>query len=193
MRLTLVRHPEVAWPAGVCYGQLDVGLAEPMTPPPSDVLQALRALGPVDAVWASPLRRASTLAQALADELGLGLDTDARWMEMHFGAWEGCAWSGISREASERWLADLEHQAPPGGETLGAMRDRVHAAMDALAAGDAAHVVVVTHAGPIRVALARARGQGPTQALTHPVPFGGLITLHTTTDHPGAPMRWREA
>ncbi|MBQ0932983.1 alpha-ribazole phosphatase family protein [Ideonella sp. 4Y16] len=175
MELILLRHPVVAAPAGICYGQADLPAREPLEPPPAQVLQALP--GPVDALWTSPLRRARVLAEALAATLGCPPREDARWMELHFGAWEGHPWSAIDRAESDPWADDPEHRAPPGGETLAALRARVHAAMDALAATRLQRVLVVAHAGPIRVALARARGQAATEALAQPLAFGGLTVL----------------
>lgn len=185
MELILLRHPVVAAAAGTCYGQADLPLREPMEPPLAQVLQALPT--GIDALWSSPLQRARVLAQALAPALGCALQIDARWQELHFGAWEGRPWSAIDRAESDPWAADPEHQAPPGGETLAALRARTHAAMDALADLPAARVLVVAHAGPIRVALARARGQAATEALAQPLAFGGLTRL----THIGG--QWSEA
>jgi alpha-ribazole phosphatase len=178
----------VAAPAGTCYGQADLPAREPLEPPPAQVLQALP--GPVNALWTSPLRRARVLADALAAALGCTPREDARWMELHFGDWEGRPWAAIDRTQSDPWAADPERLAPPGGETLAALRARVHAAMDALAAsacGDASRVLVVAHAGPIRVALARARDQAATDALAQPLAFGGLTQLRHLNG------RWSEA
>lgn len=185
MELILLRHPVVAAPAGTCYGQIDLPLREPMEPPLAQLLQALPA--GITALWTSPLQRARGLAEALAPALGCALQTDVRWQELHFGAWEGRPWSAINRAESDPWAADPEHLAPPGGETLAALRTRVHAAMDALTGHPATRVLVVAHAGPIRVALARARGQAATEALAQPLAFGGLTVLR----HDG--QRWSEA
>ena len=184
MELILLRHPVVAAPAGTCYGQADLPLREPMEPPLAQVLQALPA--GIDALWTSPLQRARTLAEALAPALGCAPQTDARWQELHFGDWEGRPWSAIDRAESDPWAADPEHRAPPGGETLAALRARVHAAMDALAEQSATRALVVAHAGPIRVALARARGHVATEALAQPLAFGGLTVLR----HDG--QRWSD-
>lgn len=181
MELILLRHPVVAAPAGTCYGQADLPAREPLEPRAAQVLTALPA--GIDALWTSPLRRAQVLAEVLAPALGLPVQVEARWMELHFGAWEGRPWSAIDRAESDPWAADPERLAPPGGETLGALRRRVHAAMDALAASGASRVLVVAHAGPIRVALARARGSTATDALAYSLAFGGLTHLHHHGGH----------
>lgn len=184
-----MRHPEVDLPAGTCYGQADVAMRLPMAPPLAQVQAALAAHEPLTALAGSPLRRARGLAQALSDALGCPLwPADPRWMELHFGAWEGLPWSAIPRTESDPWAEDPLHRAPPGGETLAALATRVHAAMDAAADAWAARgapaghrLAVVAHAGPIRLARARALGhdirQASDPALAHPLPFGGLTPL----------------
>jgi alpha-ribazole phosphatase len=177
MRLVLLRHTRTAAPAGTCYGQSDVALAEPHDPPFEQVQAWLQAAGLApDRLVASPLRRCRELAQHLARALGLSLRLDGRWMELGFGDWEGRPWPAIDRRQSDPWAADPWHRAPPGGETLAALTQRVHAAMDE-PADEGGCALVVCHAGPMRVALARARGlptgQHPEQAL----PFGGVVQL----------------
>ncbi len=184
-----MRHPEVAAPAGTCYGQTDLPARTPMAPPLDQVQAALAARGPLAALAGSPLQRARGLARALSGAMGCPLwPADPRWMELHFGAWEGRPWSAIPREQSDPWAEDPLHRAPPGGETLAALAGRVHAAMDAAADALATHggtrLAVVAHAGPIRLARARALGhdirQAADPALAHPLPFGGLTPLRAT-------------
>ena len=62
MELYLIRHPRPAVAPGICYGQTDLGLAEPA----AEVAARLRPLLPADfALHASPLARARLLAEAL--------------------------------------------------------------------------------------------------------------------------------
>ncbi len=62
MELYLIRHPRPEVAPGTCYGQLDLGLAES----PQSVAERLRPLLPdTYALYASPLRRARLLAEAL--------------------------------------------------------------------------------------------------------------------------------
>lgn len=184
MELILVRHPQVQAEPGTCYGQLDVPLREPVTPDPADIARVLGALSerPVVRVLSSPLQRALRLAEALATHFGSPLQTDPRWMELHFGQWEGLPWQRVPRAESDAWADDVEHRAPPGGETLAALRQRVHAAMDAAANAcpPTGRVLVVAHAGPMRVAAARARGLSQAEQWDLSLPFGGWLRLHAT-------------
>ena len=193
MELILVRHPEVAVAAGTCYGQADVPLRLPMRPAVAELLGPLLDAGPVCRVVSSPLQRAQRPAQALAEALGCPLSTDPRWMELAFGDWEGRRWDLIPRHESDPWAEQPEHRAPPGGETLLQLRERVHAAMDALLEARPAlqRTLVLCHAGPIRVARARALGVPLREALAHPLPFGGSVVLRA--QRAGSLWQWEAA
>lgn len=142
MELHLIRHPRPDVAAGICYGQTDVGLAEPVAAIATR-LQAL--LPPAFALHASPLARARLLAEAL------GTPTlDARLMEIHFGAWEGLAYDDIG-SALDDWVSDPLGFRAPGGESPREMADRVLAWLEeVLADNDAPALVVVAHGGPLR-------------------------------------------
>lgn len=143
MELHLIRHPRPDVPAGVCYGQTDVALAESAT----EVAQRLRPLLPPRfALHASPLSRARLLAEAL------GMPTlDPRLMEMHFGEWELKAYVDLG-DAVDRWVSDPLGFAAPGGESAFDLAHRVRQWLDErLAQRDSAPLVVVAHGGPLRV------------------------------------------
>lgn len=168
MALTLIRHTRVAAPEGLCYGRHDVALAQPPEPPFEAVAAAIAQ--PVAGVVASPASRTAALGRWLAARWGVALALDARWQELDFGAWEGRRWADIPRAESETWCADIERAATPGGESRLALRARVDAALAELHARCRdAHWVVVTHAGPIRVALGA--------PLTLALPWGSAHTL----------------
>lgn len=140
MILHLVRHPEPAIEAGVCYGRLDV--------PARNVAAAaakLRAeLPPGLPVYSSPLLR----CRALAESLHPRPIFDDRLVEMHFGDWEGRRWDDIPRDQLDAWAADIAGYAPPGGESPLALQRR---ALDFVASLATAEAVVVTHGGVIRM------------------------------------------
>jgi alpha-ribazole phosphatase len=192
--LILLRHTEVAWPPGRCYGQTDVPLREPVQTPFAAVRQRLAAwladmarlgqpLPPLQRIVSSPLQRAARLADCLGQALHLPVSTDPCWMELDFGAWEGLPWDRVPRAELDLWADDVDQHAPPGGETRAALRARVGSALEALHAelrSLPATVLVVTHAGPIRMALPAA-AQDP-MSLT--LDFGGLTCLQPGS-HPG--------
>ncbi|MBI3575970.1 MAG: alpha-ribazole phosphatase [Gammaproteobacteria bacterium] len=151
--IDLIRHGESV--GGSKYrGQTDDPLSE------KGWAQMRAAVGdcqPWEAILTSPLARCRAFAEELAARLTLPLEVDARLMEIGFGEWEG-------RSAEELLAADPErltrfwndplHHAPPGGETLTAFRGRVLAAWeDILARYAGRHVLIVGHAGTIRIAV----------------------------------------
>ena len=106
-----MRHGQSEWNAiGRWQGQAD--------PPLSDLgrrqaREAARAIGAVDAVWASDLRRAAETAAIISADIGVGpvvLDPDLR--ERDAGEF-----SGLTRaEIEERFPGYLEDdRRPPGG------------------------------------------------------------------------------
>lgn len=152
--LIVVRHGRTAAnAAGRLLGRAD---------PPLDDLGLRQAgglaaaLGPVDRVVSSPLLRCRSTAAGF----GVPVEVDERWIELDYGEWDGSVLGDLPASLWSAWRADVEF-APPGGESLVALGERVRAAADDLAA-DARDrsVVVVTHVSPIKAALAWALGVG---------------------------------
>jgi alpha-ribazole phosphatase len=141
VQLFLIRHPSPVIEHGVCYGRLDVDCHAPEL-----VAGALRPRLPVGiAVYSSPLRRALRLARALSPQTPVRVDP--RLSEIDLGAWEGRRWDDIERREIEAWASDISGFAPPGGESVAALRARALGFAAALA-DDA---IVVTHLGVMRV------------------------------------------
>lgn len=154
--LHLVRHGRTAANAGArLQGRLDLPL--------DDVgrLQAaaLTRLVPAPArLVVSPMIRAHQTAEVF----GLAPEVDHRWLEMDYGVMDGVPLADVPAEMWAAWRSD-PHFAPEGGESLAALAERVHAACDdLLAAAAESEVVVVTHATPIKVAMAWALGVDPS-------------------------------
>jgi broad specificity phosphatase PhoE len=152
--LVLVRHGRTTANAtGLLLGRADPPLDE------VGVAQAA-ALASVVAgarrVVCSPLRRARETAAAL----GLPVEVDERWIELDYGDFDGRPLAEVPAEVWAQWRADVAF-APPGGESLAALGERVRAACDELA-DEAAQgdVVVVSHVSPIKAAVAWALGVG---------------------------------
>lgn len=151
--LTLLRHGRtVANAGGLLQGRVDNPLDDVGV---RQAAAAAEAIGSVDRVIASPLLRAQQTAAAF----GVDVETDARWIELDYGEWDGRPVRDVPPETWSRWRTDLSLR-PPGGETLEELGTRVRAALDELAAGGAGHVVVVSHVSPIKAAVAWGLGVG---------------------------------
>jgi probable phosphoglycerate mutase len=109
------------------------------------------------AVVASPLLRTVESATVVAERLGLPVQTDDAFAEMAFGEWDGLTFGQArARDADlfDAWLADPA-LAPPGGESLAAVAQRVLAGLQALVQRfEGQRVLVVAHAMPVKVVVA---------------------------------------
>jgi alpha-ribazole phosphatase len=170
MDLVLIRHPQVAIDAGICYGQTDVPLLHNVNESARVITTRMKALGVpscVDGWHTSPLQRCASLARVLSAKPKI----DPRLSELDFGAWEGKAWDSIDRAVFDKWAADLEHSRVHGGESLAQFAARV---LDWLSEVSADSVHVVAHAGVMRVLAAHLLKIDREAALNWSLDFGGI-------------------
>ena len=158
--LILVRHGRTsANAAGLLQGRVDNELDDVGAQQADQIASAMSRtdLRP-DRIVSSPLRRARQTAEATARLTGLKVSIDERWAELDYGEWDGLPISEVRVPEWRRWRADIGF-APPGGESLGQLNDRVGAACDELAAVAAGrNVAVFTHVSPIKSAVRWALG-----------------------------------
>ena len=135
-------------------------------------------------IVSSPLGRALETARLLSESREV--DVEPRLIEQDFGAWEGQRGADLATEDPrfqpiENWGWDYR---PPDGESVGELRDRVRAALLAIAEAGRP-TVAVCHIGVMRVVLALAYGWD----FRGPAPFRvkrmRLYPLHLDAD--GAP------
>lgn len=126
----------------------------------------------VAAVYASPLRRAHETAEIVAERLGLEVEAIDALREVDVGSWSGLTRAEIEQrfpEGFRRWL-EFGH-GWDDGESYEELGTRVLAALAELARRHPEErVLVVSHGGPMRAAMAAAadltyanarRGAGP--------------------------------
>jgi broad specificity phosphatase PhoE len=155
--LILVRHGETVDNVnGVAQGSSDSPLTERGLDQVRRLASRLRSHGPTS-LWVSPLPRAVSTAEAIADQIDLQprLLDDLR--EMHCGRWEGQSFLEVratERNLYERWRADPMMACPGGGESFQDVVIRMKRAIDAIerepSAG--ARPLVVSHGTAIRLA-----------------------------------------
>lgn len=155
-RLFLIRHAEPEPSSrGRCYGKLDVALSVEGR---AQAARMARSLGshPIQAVYASPRRRALETAQALS--AGVLIEEDHR--EIDFGLFEGRTYDEIRLECPEiyrQWMEAPTTVKFPGGESYSEMKARVLAALERLLAAHAGQAIaLVAHGGTCRIVLAAA-------------------------------------
>jgi broad specificity phosphatase PhoE len=104
----------------------------------------------------SPLLRARQTAVHLEASLGVPAVVDERWLEVDYGVFDGRPLTSVPEDLWHRWRSD-ETFAPEGGESLGAVHERVtEACLELLA--ERRTVIVVSHVSPIKSAVAWALG-----------------------------------
>jgi len=143
------------------------------------VAESLSCL-PIRTIISSDLVRARQTTSIVANKLGLAWDEDAEARERAFGAAEGGPlgalgpeWSGIR----DGRVVDPTAR-PPGGESLHDFSQRVGSFFERLAQrGTKGDVLVVTHGGVIRVAMAKCDRVPVAEMSWGPVPNAGLWSV----------------
>jgi len=172
-RFWLIRHAIVAENArAMLYGTMDVELCPHSLEAQGPMYAALAIRLPDPATWViTPLSRTRRTAEAIfrAGYPVTPLAVEPDLIEQHLGDWQGLAHADLPARltlpAHAFWpLAGTEH--PPGGESMAGVITRVGTALERLAVRYAGgDVVVVSHGGSIRAAVAHALGIGPDNAL----------------------------
>ncbi len=154
-QLFVVRHGETERSARHIYsGQADVPLTEAGRAQARVAGERLADAG-IDAIWSSPLCRATDTAEAIAEVTGAPVTVDERLIEVDYGALEG-----FDRErardhfgaAFKEWRSDPFNSPLPGMEPLGDALARARSATsDALA--ESYCPVLVGHQGILRLVL----------------------------------------
>ncbi|BCA61655.1 hypothetical protein HMP09_0889 [Sphingomonas sp. HMP9] len=128
----------------------------------------------IDRIEASDLIRARGCAQAIGELRGVAVETDPRWRELDFGAWDGLAPAAIDPTRLAAFYDDPDAAPPPDGERWSALQARV---AQALAAVPPRSTLVVTHGGTIRAALAALCGFDRRQIWAFDLPYAALVSL----------------
>ncbi|HEY2041705.1 MAG TPA: bifunctional RNase H/acid phosphatase [Jatrophihabitans sp.] len=167
-RLFLVRHGVTRYSVDKRFaGNSDLELTPDGQDQARRAAERLAGFGQIGAVVSSPLRRTQQTAQAVADELGLSIDTVEGLAETNFGDWDGYTFAEVHErwpELLQVWLND-DSVAPPGGESDAAVTRRVRRARDEiLTRHSGKRVAVISHVTPIK-ALVRLALDAPPSAM----------------------------
>lgn len=159
MTLLVVRHGRTAANAsGVLLGRLDPPLDATGREQAAALARTVAATSPGALVVSSPLARTCETAEAIATAVGSTIDVDERWIELDYGELDGTPLADIPVDLWSSWRTNPDF-APPGGESLRALGERVRAVCDELApVARERDVVVVTHVSPVKAALVWALG-----------------------------------
>jgi broad specificity phosphatase PhoE len=179
-----LRHGQTEFNAsGRIQGQLDSPLSELGYRQCVAAAEAL-AEESIDAIYASPLRRAADSARAIADRLKLEVQFDDRLMEINAGMFQGHNWSDIEQlhpDEARLWRTQDPDYRIPGGESRRDVMDRVQAAFLAIRTAEHQQVVVVAHGGSLSAAF-KALLEIPARRNPFNLQNGSLSRLMWTTN-----------
>ena len=159
--LILVRHGQTPTTGKVLPGRAPgLHLAEQGLEQARTAAERLSKLTKVDAIYASPLERTRETAAPIGKALGLPVKADRGLLEADFGDWTGRElkdllklpeWGTVQRAPSTFRF--------PSGESFLEMQTRIVGALDRLRERHPGGVVIaVSHADPIKAAVAHAMG-----------------------------------
>lgn len=178
-RLDFLRHGETQQGGGF-RGSID----DALTSLGWEQMETGTAGGRWDAIVTSPLRRCAAFAERLACRRGTPLTVMDDLRELHFGDWEGRSASQLMEDSADalgQFWADPYGFTPPAGEPLAAFEQRVLTAVRQLAQPPGRRVLVVSHAGVMRLLIAHAQNRSK-ELLQVEVAHGQLITLEVSAE-----------
>jgi len=153
--IDLLRHGEVL--GGSCYrGITDAPLTD-------QGWQQMHAKLGSDKHWgviiSSPLSRCHQFAADLSSKLQRPLISEPAFQEINFGDWEGKTAEQVDAQLLSQFYADPVNFSPPNGEPFNDFQHRILVAWRALLeAQQGRRILLITHAGVIRILLAHSLG-----------------------------------
>jgi probable phosphoglycerate mutase len=159
--LLLVRHGQTPTTGSTLPGRAaGLHLAETGQQQAEAVAERLTGVKRVAAVYASPLERTRETAAPIAKAFGKRVQVDKGLLECDFGAWTGRKLKDLVKKPEWRTVQRYPSGFRfPDGESFAEMQTRMVSTMQRLAAAHRGSVVVaVSHADPIKAAVAHALG-----------------------------------
>jgi probable phosphoglycerate mutase len=157
----LVRHGQTPTTGSTLPGRAPgLHLAEAGQAQAQAAADRIAALKDVAAVYASPLERTRETAKPIAAARGLKVQIERGLLEADFGDWTGAKLKDLMKlpewQTVQRYPSGFRF---PDGESFAEMQTRIVGALDKLVARHPGETIVaVSHADPIKAALAQALG-----------------------------------
>jgi alpha-ribazole phosphatase len=147
--LSLIRHGQTQWNAEGRYtGQSDIPLNDVGREQARQLVKQLKE-NPPDVIFSSDLKRAEETAAIIANRIKVTVHVDRRLREINQGVWEGMHFDEIKMRYAEEFAARVANPlevAPPGGETIGQVQERVLSAVaEIMRTNRGSHVAIVAH------------------------------------------------
>jgi probable phosphoglycerate mutase len=159
-RLVLARHAVTAQTGPMLSGRAPgIDLSDTGREQAKALGERLAGL-PVSAVYASPIERTTQTAEAVAQHHGLVVQALPGVIEADYGEWTGGKLADLAKTDLWKTVQRAPSRARfPNGESLAEMQARMVTALEAVVAAHPRElVVVVSHADPIKAAIAHYTG-----------------------------------
>lgn len=152
--IDLMRHGEPV--GGSRYrGQMDDPLSDKGW---SQMRAAVGQHHPWEVIVTSPLTRCQAFAEEISERSGIPLEIEPRLKEIGFGVWQGKTREEITQYdpgVVQRFYRDPMNNRPDDAEGLAEFRSRIVSAWnDMLNRHAGKHILIICHAGTIRMVLA---------------------------------------
>jgi len=149
LEILLIRHGETAWnTADIFRGRVPIGLSEDGFKQAEKLAEYLRQRK-INAVFCSPLKRASETAEPIARLHQLVAQPVEGLTDLNFGKWEGVSIENVKiqyKQIYELWRERPDLAKIPDGESLQEARQRsLNALNKIIAEFKQRTVVIVTH------------------------------------------------
>lgn len=174
MKIYLIRHTSVAVKPGICYGKSDVALADSFEDEKKRVTALVENIH-FGKIYSSPLARCRLLVEDIFENRDIVFDD--RLKELNFGDWELKNWDAIYADPKGKvWLDNYQTLPTLNGESYPEMVERIAEFLDELKKERHENVVIVTHAGVIRILKSLIENKSTVELFVSFKPAYGSVT-----------------
>ncbi len=161
-RVYLVRHGETEWNNMRRYQGCSDIVLNINGRRQAELLQHRFREIPLEAAYASDLKRAQETAKTIIAPHGLKLNLDTGLRETNFGDWEGLNHQEIIAAFPKEWhewRCDPGNRAVPGGESFKQVKNRVQATFNKIIEKEQGkNILLVAHGGSLRALICSVLG-----------------------------------
>jgi broad specificity phosphatase PhoE len=181
-RLLLVRHGETDWHLeNRILGRTNTSLNEKGFRQ-AELIGEWMAGQNLSALYVSPMQRCRETLKPTADRKGMAPVILPDLQEIDFGEWDGRTAADIMAESPEllrNWLLYPSRFRVPGGESLPEVLERVTRGVNSILAAHTPEddIMLVTHGGPIRLAVCIALGMEMDRMLRLEVDLASITLI----------------
>ena len=147
-QIMLVRHGETEWNVKEVFrGRIDIELNETGLQQAQLLAEYLSGTK-IDAIYSSPLKRALTTAEIVANYHKLNVEVAPGLMDLDYGGWQGLPHQEVRSKYGRlyaQWINCPEQIKMPAGESLDEVRRRAMSVVDSVMAKYGGIVVLVSH------------------------------------------------